>query len=261
MKKKWLVVMLVSFLSVFVLFGCLPTQSEEEPEEQPEEAVMLKVYLPETTPEASPVYLMGSYNGWDITSAATSEVKEADGKKYAEFDISTLFEDEDYPVKYKYTCDVPWDFVEVNENGVEFGGTNGTRRLDIPPESDVEDVVLNWKGMELIPYTDLQQEVTVNFIVHVPEGTVDDDGKIYMAGTFADNWATFVPLNKDQTTGYYTTEATMTSYTAQEYKFLRDDATDWSYVEKDAEGEEIGNRTIVLTGDATIVNVVESWAQ
>ncbi|KUK82551.1 MAG: Uncharacterized protein XD96_0793 [Petrotoga mobilis] len=253
MKKKWLVVMLVSFLSVFVLFGCLPTQSEEEPEEQPEEPVMLKVYLPTTTPEASPIYLMGSYNVWDITSAATSEVKVDGDQKYAEFDISTLFDDEDYPVKYKYTCDVPWDFVEVNENG----GDIKDRRLDVPPESDVKDVVLNWKGMDPIDYSDLQKEITVNFVVQVPEGTVDDEGKIYMGGTFT-NWA-FEPLNKDADTGYYTTEATTTSYTAQEYKFLRMD--DWSYVEKDAEGGEIQNRMIILTDDATIVNVVGSWAQ
>ncbi len=252
------------FLSVFVLFGCLPSQSEEEPEEQPEEqpeeAVMLKVYLPETTPEASPVYLMGSYNGWDITSAATSEVKEADGKKYAEFDISTLFEDEDYPVKYKYTCDVPWDFVEVNESG----GGIGDRRLDVPPESDVEDFVLNWNGMEPIDYTDLQEEITVNFVVNVPEET--ESNVIYMRGWNGD-WVKSLILNKDATTGYFTTEATTTSYTAQGYKFLRLDNmddnpdNDWAYVEKDAEGEEIGNRTIVLTEDATIVNVVESWAQ
>jgi hypothetical protein len=74
-------------------------------------------------------------------------------------------------------------------------------------------------------------------------------------------------LEKDVDTGYYTTEATTTSYTAQGYKFLRmdnmDDNSDddWAYVEKDAAGNNIGNRTYVLTDDATIVNVVESWAQ
>lgn len=260
MKKKWLVVMLVSFLSVFVLFGCLPTQSEEEPEEQPEEAVMLKVYLPETTPEATAIYLVGSYNNWDPTSAATSEVKVDGDQLYAEFDISNLFEDTDYPVKYKYTYDATWTCVERVASGMDTDADRlGDRRLDVVPQSDVVDVVLNWNGMDPIDYTDLQQVVTVNFIVHVPEDTIDDDGKIYMAGTFT-NWG-FVPLNKDPDTGYYTTEATMTSYTAQRYKFLRDDAADWSYVEKDANGNEISDRTYVLTDDATIVNVVESWAQ
>ncbi|PNR93327.1 hypothetical protein HWHPT5561_00165 [Petrotoga sp. HWH.PT.55.6.1] len=260
MKKKWLVVMLVSFLSIFVLFGCLPTQQEEEPEEQPEETVMLKVYLPTTTPEASPIYLMGSYNGWDITSAATSEVKVDGEQLYAEFDISTLFDDEDYPVKYKYTCDVPWDFVEVNESG----GDIGDRRLEVAPQSDVEDVVLNWKGMEPIDYSALQEEITVNFVVHVPEGTEGD--AIYMRGWNGD-WDNSLTLNKDSTTGYFTTEATTTSYTAQGYKFLRMDNMDdnpdddWAYVEKDANGNNIGNRTYVLTDDATIVNFVESWAQ
>ncbi|MDY6896221.1 MAG: hypothetical protein SVO01_12525, partial [Thermotogota bacterium] len=103
MKKKWLVVMLVSFLSVFVLFGCLPTTP---PQEQPPAPPVLKAYLPETTPAtATTIYLMGNYSSWDFTSAATSEVKEAEGKKYVEFDTSTLFADEDYPVQYKYTYD------------------------------------------------------------------------------------------------------------------------------------------------------------
>jgi len=251
MKKKWLVVMLVSFLSVFVLFGCLPTTP---PQEQPPAPPVLKAYLPETTPAtATTIYLMGNYSGWDFTSAATSEVKEAEGKKYVEFDTSTLFADEDYPVQYKYTYDATWTCVETDASG----GDIGNRRRDVAPKSGVVDVVLNWKGMDPIEYSDSQQVVTVNFVVHVPEETIDDEGKIYMAGSFTD--CGFVPLNKDPDTGYYTTEATMTSYTAQGYKFLRDD--DWAYVEKDAEGNEIGNRTFVLTGDAMIVNVVESWAQ
>ncbi len=177
MKKKWLVVMLVSFLSVFVLFGCLPSQSEEEPEETPEEAVMLKVYLPETTPAtATTIYLVGSYSNFEFTDAATSEVKVDGEQMYAEFDISTLFDEADYPLKYKYAYDEGWDFEEVNESG----GSIGDRRLEVAPQSDVEDVVLNWKGMDPIDYTDLQQEVTVNFIVHVPEGTEGD--AIYMKG-------------------------------------------------------------------------------
>ncbi len=265
MKKKWLVVILVSFLSVFVLFGCLPTQSEEEPEEPPEEppeeeTVMLKAYLPETTPATATIYLVGSYSNFEFTDAATSEIKVDGEQMYAEFDISNLFEDTDYPVKYKYTYDATWTCVETNESG----GDIGDRRLEVAPQSDVEDVVLNWKGIDPIDYTDLQQEITVNFIVHVPEGTEGD--AIYMRGWNGD-WDNSITLNKDADTGYYTIEATTVSYTAQGYKFLRMDnmddnpKDDWAYVEKDAAGNDIGNRTYVLTDDATIVNVVESWAQ
>jgi len=251
MKKKWLVVMLVSFLSVFVLFGCLPTTP---PQEQPPAPPVLKAYLPETTPAtATTIYLMGSYSNFEFTDAATSEIKVDGDQLYAEFDISNLFDDADYPVFYKYTYDATWTCVETNASG----GDIGNRRLDVAPESDVVDVVLNWKGMDPIDYSALQEDITVNFVVHVPEGTVDDDGKIYMAGTFADNWATFVPLNKDQTTGYYTTEATMTSYTVQEYKFLR--MANWDNVEGNADGGYLENRIIILTDDATIENVVESW--
>jgi len=261
MKKKWLVVMLVSFLSVFVLFGCLPTQSEEEPEETPEEETfMLKVYLPETTPAtATTIYLVGSYNvdsnnDWLFTDAATSEIKVDGDQLYAEFDISTLFDDEDYPVFYKYTYDDSWDFQEADPNGNDFGYKN--RRLDVAPESDVVEVVLNWKGMDPIDYTDLQQEITVNFIVHVPEGTEGD--VIYMKGLNGD-WNSSITLNKDPDTGYYTTEATTTSYTVQEYKFTLSE--DWTIPEGNADGGYLENRIITLTDDATIVNVVESWAQ
>jgi len=259
MKKKWLVVMLVSFLSVFVLFGCLPAQTEGEPEEQPEEQpvepVMLKAYLPESTPATATIYLVGSYSNFEFTDAATSEVKVDGDQMYAEFDISTLFDDEDYPVFYKYAYDDSWDFQEADPNGNDFGYKN--RRLDVAPQSDFVDVVLNWKGMDPIDYTDLQQEVTVNFVVHVPEGTVDDNGKIYMAGSFASNWGSFVPLNKDPDTGYYTTEATATSYTVQEYKFYR--TAGWDNPEGNDTGDYIDNRLIILTGDATIENVIESW--
>jgi hypothetical protein len=263
MKKKWLVVMLVSFLSVFVLFGCLPTQSEEEPEESPEEQpvepvepVMLKAYLPESTPATATIYLMGSYNvdsnnNWIFTDAATSEVKTEGEQMYAEFDISNLFDYADYPVFYKYTYDATWTCVETDASG----GDILNRRLDVAPESDVVEVVLNWKGMDPIDYTDLQQEVTVNFVVHVPEGTESD--VIYMKGLNGD-WDNSLILNKDADTGYYTTEATTTSYTIQEYKFTLSE--DWTIPEGDANGGPLyDNRIIILTDDATIENVIESW--
>jgi len=244
-KKKWLVVSMVVFLSVFALFGCLPSTNGE-----PEEKLHIKVILPETTPEdVTEIYLIGSYCDWNFDEARTSEVKTEDGQKYAEFELQIT----EFPLEYKYTYGASWDYEELDENG---RGLDGNRRIDVKPDKDIQDVVLNWKGKDKIDYTDLQEEITVTFVVNVPEGTEDDEGKIYMRGLNGD-WDTGYQLNKTGET--YTLSETTTSYTVQKYKFLRNN--DWDYVEKDESGEDIGNRVTILTGDSTIVSVVEGWAQ
>jgi len=251
-RKKILVVTLVSFLSIFVLFGCLPSTPKKPQEEETPQELVLRVNLPETTPATATIYLVGDYCGWEFDNAATFDVKTDDeGKKYAEFELD--FEDTEYPLEYKYTYGASWDYEEFDENGE---GLDGNRRIDVKPDKDIQDVVLNWKGKDKIDYTALQEEITVNFVVNVPEGTEDDDGKIYMRG-LNENWDPGYELNKTGET--YTLSATTTSYTVQKFKFLRNN--DWGYVEKDESGEEIKNRVTILTDDSTIVSVVESWAQ
>ena len=248
-KKKWLVVSMVVFLSVFVLFGCLPSTNGE-----PEEELHIKVILPETTPEdVTEIYLIGSYCDWNFGGAKTSEVKTDDeGKKYAEFELD--FEDAEYPLEYKYTYGDSWDHEELDENGE---GLGGNRRIDFKPTADIQDVVLNWEGTDKIDYTELQEDITVTFIVHVPEDTEDDDGKIYMRGSFT-SWDVGTPLQKTDE-GTYTCEVEVKSYTTLRFKFLRKDG--WDFVEKQADGEEMLNRVAILTDDSTITCLVEKWAQ
>ena len=254
-RKKILVVTLVSFLSIFVLFGCLPSTPKKPQEEETPQELVLRVNLPETTPATATIYLVGDYcgwqSGWESGNAKSSEVKTDNEQMYAEFILD--FDTADYPIQYKYTYGASWDYEELDENG---RGLDGNRRIDVKPDKDIQDVVLNWKGKDKIDYTDLQEEITVTFVVNVPEGTEDDEGKIYMRGLNGD-WDTGYQLNKTGET--YTLSETTTSYTVQKYKFLRNN--DWDYVEKDESGEDIGNRVTILTGDSTIVSVVEGWAQ
>lgn len=251
-KKKWLVVSMVVFLSVFALFGCLPS-TNGEPEEEPTngEKLHIKVILPETTPEeVTEIYLIGSYCDWNFDEARTSEVKTEDGQQYAEFELD--FEDDEYPLEYKYTVGPDWEYVEEDENGEGF---TGNRRIDFKPTADIQDVVLNWKDTEPFDYTELQEDITVTFIVHVPEGTEDDEGKIYIRGSI-NNWGNDgggTPLHKTAE-GTYTGEVGVKSYTLLEFKFLRKDA--WNYEENVGE-----NRIAILTDDSTITCLVEKWAQ
>lgn len=250
-RKKILVVTLVSFLSIFVLFGCLPSTTEEPQEEETPQELVLRVNLPETTPATATIYLVGDYSDWGFDNAKSSEVETDNEQKYAEFILD--FDTTDYPIQYKYTYDADWEYVELDEVG---NGIEGNRRLDVKPSKNIEDVVLNWKGLDPIDYTDSQSEITINFVVYVPADTVDDEGKIYMRGLNND-WDRGYELNKTGET--YTLSATTTSYTVQKFKFLR--INDWGYVEKDESGEEIGDRFTILTEDSTIVSVVESWAK
>ena len=131
---------------------------------------------------------------------------------------------------------------------------DGNRRIDIKPTADIQDVVLNWKDTKLIDYTELQEDITVTFIVHVPDGTEDDDGKIYIRGSF-NNWGNDggTPLDKTED-GTYTCNVVVKSYTTLRFKFLRKDNWD---------NEEIvgANRIAILTEDedSTITCFVKGW--
>ena len=221
----------------------------QEPTEPPSEEptiVKIKANLPDETPDDATIYIIGSYCNWNFNNAATSDVKTDDErKKYAEFELD--FEDAEYPLEYKYTYGASWDYEELDENG---RGLDGNRRIDVKPDKDIQDVVLNWKGKDKIDYTDLQEEITVTFVVNVPEGTEDDDGKIYMKGSFND-WSEGTPLVKTQE-GTYTGNVEVQSYTTLRFKFLRKDNWD---------NEEIvgNNRIAILSEDSTITCFVEKW--
>ncbi|CEP78179.1 hypothetical protein [Defluviitoga tunisiensis] len=223
-------------------WAAIPTPPSEEPT-----IVNIKAYLPENTPDGATIYIIGSYCGWEFDNAATSEVKvDTENKKYAEFELQAT----EFPLEYKYTVGPGWDYEEAKADGT---GLPTNRRIDFKPTADIQEVVLNWKGKELIDYTDLQKDITVTFIGHVPEGTEDDNGKIYVRGSF-NNWGNDdggTPLEKTED-GTYTCEVTAKSYTLLEFKFLRKD--DWNYE------ENVGaNRIAILTDDSTITCLVEGW--
>ena len=241
--KKSLFYMLILLSIVFALTGCLPKTAGQEP---PLPVVNIKAILPEDTPEDGTVYIVGNYSDWGFDNAATSDVKTDDeGKKYAEFELD--FKDAEYPLEYKYTYGAAWDYEELDEKG---DSLDGNRRIDVKPDKDIQDVVLNWKGKDKIDYTDSQEEITVTFVVNVPEGTEDDDGKIYMKGSF-NNWSEGTPLVKTQE-GTYTGNVEVQSYTTLRFKFLRKD--EWGF-------EEIvgSNRIAILSDDSTITCFVEKW--
>lgn len=240
--------MLILLSIVFALTGCLPKTAGQEP---PVPVVSFKAYLPENTPDDATIYIVGNYCDWNLDNAATSTVKTEDGQKYAEFVLD--FEDDRYPLEYKYTYDAGWEYVEVKADGKSDLPRN--RRIDIKPTADIQDVVLNWKGKDPIDYTELQEDITITFIVHVPEGTEDDEGKIYIRGSI-NNWGNDgggTPLHKTAE-GTYTGEVPAKSYTLLEFKFLRKD--DWNYE------ETVGaNRFAILSEDSTITCLVEGWKE
>jgi len=225
-------------------WAAIPTPPSEEPT-----IVKLKAILPENTSADAKIYFIGSYCDWNFNNAVISDVKtDVNGKKYAEFELD--FEDTEYPLEYKYTYGADWNYEELDEKG---GSLDGNRIIDVKPDKDIQDVVLNWEGKNNIVYTSLQEEITVTFVVNVPEGTEDDEGKIYIRGSI-NNWGNDgggTPLQKTAE-GTYTCEVEVKSYTTLRFKFLRKDNWD---------NEEIvgANRVAILTEDSTITCFVEGW--
>ncbi|MGB4373895.1 MAG: hypothetical protein WBI86_00035, partial [Defluviitoga tunisiensis] len=184
-KKKWLVVSMVVFLSVFALFGCLPS-TNGEPEEEPTngEKLHIKVILPETTPEeVTEIYLIGSYCDWNFDEARTSEVKTEDGQKYAEFELQIA----EFPLEYKYTVGPDWEYVEVKADGNDL---DDNRKIDSAPEGVVIDTVASWAA---IPTPPSEEPTIVNIKAYLPENT-PDGATIYIVGNYCgwefDNAAT-----------------------------------------------------------------------
>ncbi len=105
MKKKWLVVMLVSFLSVFVLFGCLPSQSEDE-EEQPPEEYTLTMLEPDG-------------NGTVVPTVGNHE-----------FEEGTV-------VNIQATPDEGWEFIKWEVNNAEYS-TNAETTLTMNEDKTVK---------------------------------------------------------------------------------------------------------------------------
>lgn len=105
--------------------------------------------------------------------------------------------------------------------------------------------------------TDTTAEIT--FIVTVPDNT-PDDATIYAIGSLPGcSW--------DPTyTGYALTKNTDGTYSGTftikvgtyEYKFTRGGS--WDTGEKDENGQELSNRTLNVTGDATVTATIAKWA-
>ncbi len=95
------------------------------------------------------------------------------------------------------------------------------------------------------------QTNAVTFNVTVPDGTV----KCFVAGAF-NSWSTTtsLELTKVDPTHYYLDAPDVTSVSGG-FKYLCGPGPGWTYVEKNADGSEITNRT-----EATANDVVVRWA-
>ncbi|HPT67603.1 MAG TPA: hypothetical protein PLI94_06155 [Bacillota bacterium] len=105
--------------------------------------------------------------------------------------------------------------------------------------------------------TDTTAEIT--FIVTVPDNT-PDDATIYAIGSLPgcswDPTYTGYALTKN-TDGTYSGTFTIKMGTYG-YKFTRGGS--WDTVEKDENGQELSNRTLNVTGDATVTATIAKWA-
>lgn len=175
------------------------------------------VTVPAGTPEC---YIAGEFNEWIF--AAMDKV---DDTHYTLTVKGAKATD-----GYKYTCAPDWANVEVAADGSDIDNRNWTET----------DVVAAWKA---VPGPQVLTDLTYN--VTVPEGTME----CWIAGDFSE-WG-FLQMTKVDETHY--TLYIEGSTSEQGYKYLCHN--DWDYVEKGANGEELGNRTY------TEADEVASWAK
>ncbi len=248
--KKSLFYMLILLSIVFALTGCLPKTAGQEP---PVPVVSIKAYLPENTPDDATIYIIGNYCNWDFGGAKTSDVQTDDeGKKYAEFELQVA----EFPLEYKYTVGPDWDYVEKDAEGNEIGD----RVIESAPEEVVIDTVASWAA---IPTPPSEEPTIVNIKAYLPENT-PDDATIYIIGNYCDwqnGWASgdaaTSEVKKDNGKKYAEFELQVAEFPLQ-YKYTV--GPDWKYVEKDADGNEIGDRVIESAPEEVVIDTVAKWA-
>ncbi len=197
--------------------------------EEPEKGLTYNVTVPAGTNEC---YIAGAMDDWGQFLKMTK----VDDTHYTLYiDYATTADE------YRYLSGPSWDYVEVDEYGNETVGVNRTYSEN--------DVVAGWKSVydPNAGGSGEEPEKGLTYNVTVPEGTL----ACYIIGevTGAD-WTTFVEMTKVDDTHYtiYLAEATAT----QQYKYCS--GPTWDYVEKDANGENVGNRTYSEN------DVVANWA-
>ncbi|PNR93390.1 hypothetical protein [Petrotoga sp. 9PWA.NaAc.5.4] len=243
--RKSLFYMVALLSIVFALTGCLPKTVGQEP---PVPVVSIKAYLPGNTPDNATIYIVGNYCGWGFDNAATSTVKTEDGQKYAEFELQVT----EFPLKYKYTIGPSWNYVEKDAEGNEIGD----RVIESAPEGVVIDTVAKWAA---IPTPPSEEPTIVNIKAYLPDET-PDDATIYIVGNYCgwgfDNAATSTVKTEDGQK-YAEFELQVTEFPLK-YKYTI--GPSWNYVEKDAEGNEIGDRVIESAPEGVVIDTVAKWA-
>jgi 1,4-alpha-glucan branching enzyme len=195
----------------------------------------------------APVCLVHDYDGnFDLTKAWTLNSK---GENLFELKVTL-------PVgtvlKYKYTLNFAWTNVEMQADGIT---DVANREITVTKGiTAVENTVARWKGIEP-PAVD----VSVKFSVSVPAET-PTEANVYLVGSMVD-WvlADAHLLTKNGETGKYEVTLTLKDGTTYEYKFVIGN-TDYSNVELQANGEDVQNRTLVVTEATTLIeNTVARW--
>ena len=188
-----------------------------DPTPDPETGVTYNVTVPAGT---NACYIAGEMNTWSHT-----EMTKVDETHY-----TITIAEATKAMKYKYCSGPSWDYVEMHADGV----------TDVQDRTYAEnDVVEAWKAVytpeggdtPVDPTPDPETGVTYN--VTVPAGTK----ACYIAGEM--NAWSHTEMTKVDETHYTITIAEAT--TAMKYKYCS--GPGWEYVEKDANGEEIADRT------------------
>ena len=185
---------------------------------QPEtpETLVYDVTVPAGTPAC---YIAGDMNSWSFTAMT----------KVDETHYTITFDNVTKSTQYKYTCGEGWEYVEVQADGSDVGNRSW---------SDA-DVVAAWKTAAPQPET----PETLVYDVTVPAGTP----ACYIAGDM-NSWS-FTAMTKVDETHYTITFDNVTKST--QYKYTCGEG--WDYVEVQADGSDMGNRS---WSDA---DVVAAW--
>ena len=190
----------------------------EEPGEDPVEPTVGVTYNVTVPAGTNACYIAGEMNAWSHT-----EMTKVDETHY-----TITIAEATTAMKYKYCSGPGWDYVEKDANGEEIADRTYSEN----------DVVATWlavynpSGEE--PGEDpVEPTVGVTYNVTVPAGT----NACYIAGEM--NAWSHTEMTKVDETHYTITIAEAT--TAMKYKYCS--GPGWDYVEKDANGEEIADRT------------------
>ena len=193
-----------------------PGEDPVDPTPDPETGVTYNVTVPAGT---NACYIAGEMNAWSHT-----EMTKVDETHY-----TITIAEATTAMGYKYCSGPAWDYVECGAEGEE---------LENRVYSE-NDVVVAWRAVytpeggdtPVDPTPDPEAGVTYN--VTVPAGT----NACYIAGEM--NAWSHTEMTKVDETHYTITIAEAT--TAMKYKYCS--GPGWEYVEKDANGEEIADRT------------------